>query len=92
MHWKPMYDNLQLLLSDMEWYDAMPTEETFAGIPNSLVIMNDMMDDVVYDSKDDESIYRKKLSSKQQCDFHDIKNIFHRGRRARTISLNTQYS
>ena len=32
------------------WGDALPTEETFSSYFDSLVILDDMMDDVVSDS------------------------------------------
>ena len=90
MHWQPMYDDLQLLIPDMEWYDAMPTEETFASFPDSLVIMDDMMDDVVDDSKM-MKVFTERSHHQNISVIFMTQNIFHPGRRARTISLNTQY-
>ena len=69
---QPMYDDLQLLIPDMEWYDAMPTEETFASFPNSLVIMDDMMDDAVDDSKI-LKVFTETSHPQNISDYHDTK-------------------
>ena len=37
-------------MSEIKWGDALPTEETFSSYSNSLVNLDDMMDDVVSDS------------------------------------------
>ena len=44
-----MYANLKKLMPDIEWGNALPTEETFLSFSDFLVILDDMMDDVVSD-------------------------------------------
>ena len=90
VHWQPMYLDLESLIPDIEWYDAMPTEETFASFPNSLVILDDMMDDVVGDSKM-MKVFTERSHHQNISVIFMTQNIFHPGRKARTISLNTQY-
>ena len=90
MHWQPMYLDLESLIPDIEWYDAMPTEETFESFPNSIVILDDMMADVVDDSKM-MKVFTERSHHQNISVIFMTQNIFHPGRRARTISLNTQY-
>ena len=90
MHYQPMYDDLQLLITNMEKYDEIPTEETFAGFLNSLVIIDDMIDDVVDDSKMMRVLTERSHHQNISVIFI-TQNIFHPGTRARTISLYTQY-
>ena len=49
MHWQPMYDELERLIPEIIWGDALPTGETFESFTDSLAILDDMMDDVVND-------------------------------------------
>ena len=50
MHLQPMYSNLRKVMPEIEWGDALPTEETFSSFSVSLVILDDMIDNVVSDS------------------------------------------
>ena len=50
MHGQPMYDELKRLIPEIIWWAALPTEETFESYTDSLVILDDMMDDFVDDS------------------------------------------
>ena len=50
MHCQPMYDELKKLIPEIKWEDALPTEETFKSFTDSMVILDDTMDDVVNDS------------------------------------------
>ena len=50
MHWQPMYDKLKRIIPDeIQWGDVLPTAETFKTYTNSLIILDDMMDDIVND-------------------------------------------
>ena len=64
--------------------DAMPTEETFVGFPNSHVTMDDMMDDVVDDSKVTK-VFTERSHHQNFSVIFMTQNIFHPGRRVRTI-------
>ena len=65
----------------------MPTEETFASFLNSLVIMDDVMDNVVDDSKM-MKIFTERSHHQNISVIFMTQNIFHRGRGAHRISLN----
>ena len=77
MPWQPMYTNLRKLMPEIIWGDALQTEETFSSYSDSLVILDDMMDDVVSDS----SMMRVFTEHSHH----------QKGKAARTISLNTTY-
>ena len=90
MHWQPMYTNLKKLMPEIIWGDALPTEETFSSYSNSLVILDDMMDDVVSDSSM-MKVFTERSHHQNISVIFMTQNIFHQGKAARTISLNTQY-
>ena len=77
-------------LKKVERGDALPTEETFSSFSDSLVILDDMMDDVVSDSSM-MKVFTERSHHQNISVIFMTQNIFHQGRRARTISLNTQY-
>ncbi|MCP4459771.1 MAG: hypothetical protein GY816_17370 [Cytophagales bacterium] len=89
-HWKPMYDELKRLIPEIEWGDGLPTEETFSTFPNSLVILDDMMDGIVNDSKM-MKVFTEGSHHQNISVIFMTQNIFHQGKTARTMSLNTQY-
>ena len=45
-----MYVELKGLIPDITWRDALPTEEIFESFSDTLIILDDMKDDVVNDS------------------------------------------
>ena len=45
MHWPPMHHELKRVMPDIKCGDALPTAETFETYTDSLVILDDMMDD-----------------------------------------------
>ena len=90
VHWQPMYDELKRLIPEIQWADALPTTETFETFTDSLVILDDMMDDVVNDSGMMKVFTERSHHLKISVIFM-TQNIFHPGKKARTISLNTQY-
>ena len=49
MYWQPMQNELKRLIPNIIWGDALPTTETFELFIDSLLILDDMMDDVVND-------------------------------------------
>ena len=89
-HWQPMYDELKRLIPEIEWGDGLPTEETFSTFPNSLVILDDMMDGIVNDSKM-MKVFTEGSHHQNISVIFMTQNIFHQGKTARTMSLNTQY-
>ena len=68
----------------------MGTEETFSSYSDSLIILNDMMDDAVSDSSM-MKVFTERSHHQNISILFMTQNIFHQGRRACTISLNTQY-
>ena len=90
VHEQPMYEELKRLMPFIEFYDAMPTEETFAEFSDSLVILDDMIDSVVNDSSM-MKVFTERSHHQNISVIFMTQNIFHQGKTARTISLNTQY-
>ena len=90
MHWQPMYSNLRKVMPEIEWGDALPTEETFSSFSVSLVILDDMIDNVVSDSSM-MKVFTERSHHQNISVIFMKQNIFYQGRRARTISLSTQY-
>ena len=82
--------NSYKIVNEIEWGDALQTEETFSSFSDSLVILDDMMDDVVSDSCM-MKVFTERSHHQNISVVFMTQNIFHQGRRARTISLNTQY-
>ena len=89
-HWQPMYDELKRLIPEIEWGDGFPTEETFLTFSNSLVILDDMMDGIVNDSKMIK-VFTEGSHHQNISVIFMTQNIFHRGKTDRTMSLSTQY-
>ena len=89
-HWQTMYDELDKLIIDIEFSDELPTAETFSTFSDSLIILDDMMDDVV-NSSEMMKVFTEASHHKNVSVIFMSQNIFHPGSRARTISLNTQY-
>ena len=89
-HEQPMYNELKRLIPSIEFYDAMPTEEKFSEFSNSLVILDDMVDAVMNDSSM-MKVFTERSHHQNISVIFMTQNIFHQGKTARTISLNTQY-
>ena len=85
-----MYNELKRLIPSIEFYDAMPTEEKFSEFSNSLVILDDMVDAVMNDSSM-MKVFTERSHHQNISVIFMTQNIFHQGKTARTISLNTQY-
>ena len=90
MHWQPMYDELEQIIPSIEWGDGLPTEETFSTFPNSIVVLDDLMDGIVNDSKM-MKVFTEGSHHQNISVIFMTQNIFHPGKKARTILLNTQY-
>ena len=68
----------------------MPTEEKFSEFSNSLVILDDMVDAVMNDSSMIK-VFTERSHHQNISVIFMTQKIFHQGKTARTISLNTQY-
>ena len=90
VHEQPMYEELKRLLPSIEFYGEMPHEETFAEISDALIILDDMIDAVVNDSSM-MKVFTERSHHQNISVIFMTQNIFHQGKTARTISLNTQY-
>ena len=77
-------------MPEIIWGDALPTEETFSSYSNSLVILDDMMDDVVSDSNMMKVFTERRHNQNISVSF-PTQRIIHPGKAACTISLNTVY-
>ena len=72
-------------MPEIIWGDALPTEETFESFTDSLVILDDMMDNVVSDSSMMKIFIERSHHLKINLIFM-TQNIFHP---KKAISLNT---
>ena len=77
-------------MPEIIWGDALPTEETCSSHSDSLVILDDMIDDVVSDASMMKVFTERSHHQNISVTFM-TQNIFHQGKAARTISLNTGY-
>ena len=78
-------------MPEIEWGDALPTEETFSSFSDSIVILDDMMNNVVSDSSM-MKVFTERNHHQNISVIFMTQNIFHQGKTAHTISLNTQYT
>ena len=74
-----MYEELKRLMPFIEFYDAMPTEETFAEFSDSLVILDDMIDSVVNDSSMIK-VFTERSHHQNISVIFMTQNIFHQGK------------
>ena len=85
-----MYTQLRKLIPEIIWEIALSTEETFSTHSNSLVILDDKMDDVVSDSNM-MKVFTEHSHHQNNNVIIMTQNIFHPGKASPTISMNTGY-
>ena len=78
-------------MPEIIWGYALPTEETLSSYSDSLVILDDMIDDIVSDASMMKVVTERSHHQNISIIFV-TQNIFHSGKISYPISLNTVYT
>jgi len=77
-------------LYPIEFTHGLPSTEVIEQRPNTLVVLDDLMNDAA-NSKDIADLFTRGVHHKQISVLLLVQNLFHQGRKAREISLNCNY-
>jgi hypothetical protein len=74
----------------IEFYQGLPRIEELEQHPNSLIVLDDLMNDVA-NSKDISELFTRGVHHKKLSVLLLVQNLFPQGKKAREISLNSSY-
>ena len=92
--WQPLFEEMQREIINISFQEGLPTEELMETFnPNGehcLVILDDLAH-LVMKSNEMETFYTRLSHHKQISIIFLNQNMFHQGKNARTINLNTHF-